>query len=135
MPQSQRRFKDALYEQLARMGKAVAAPKRLELLELLCQGPRTVDELASHASLSMANASQHLQVLRAARLIEAVKRGLHVEYRLASDQVSDFFLALRTLAETRLAEIQQVARAYLDERGAMETVNSEELMKRVRRGQ
>jgi rhodanese-related sulfurtransferase/DNA-binding transcriptional ArsR family regulator len=135
MTQTHRRFKDSIYEQLARLGKAIAAPKRLELLELLCQGPRTVEALASQASISTANTSQHLQILRAARLIDAEKRGLHVEYRLAGDQVSDFFHVLRSLAESRLAELQQVARAYLEGRGAMEPVGGEELLKRVRRGE
>src|SRR5579859_7329026 len=101
-----RRFKNAVYEQLARVGKAVSAPKRLELLDLLCQGPRTVEALAEQAALSVANASQHLQILRAARLVEAEKKGLYVEYRLADDDVCRFFHSLRGLAESRLTEIQ-----------------------------
>lgn len=130
-----RRFKDSIYEQFARLGKAISAPKRLELLDLLCQGPRTVEALADQASLSIANASQHLQVLRAARLVEAQKQGLFVEYRLAGDDVCGFFLSLRGLAETRLAEVQQVTRAFLEERGAMEAVEGEELLRRVKRGE
>src|SRR5579859_5352792 len=117
-----RRFKDNIYEQFARVGKAVSAPKRLELLELLCQGPRTVEALAEQAALSVANASQHLQVLRAARLVDAEKKGLYVEYRLADDQVCRFFHSLRSLAESHLAEIERVTRTYLTERGAMEAV-------------
>ena len=73
MPGSTRQFKNDVYEQLARVGKAVSAPKRLELLDLLCQGPRTVESLADQAAISVANASQHLQVLRAARLVTADK--------------------------------------------------------------
>ncbi len=130
-----RRFKDAIYEQLARLGKAVAAPKRLELLDLLCQGPRTVEVLADQASLSVANTSQHLQVLRAARLVEAEKQGLHVEYRLAGEDVCEFFLALRNLAEGRLAEIELVTREYLGRRDAMETVAGGELLRRVKSGE
>ena len=130
-----RRFKDAIYEQLARLGKAVAAPKRLELLDLLCQGPRTVEVLADQASLSVANTSQHLQVLRAARLVEAEKQGLHVEYRLAGEDVCEFFLALRNLAEGRLAEIELVTREYLGRRDAMETVAGVELLRRVKSGE
>jgi rhodanese-related sulfurtransferase len=129
-----RGFKDAIYEQFARMGKAVSAPKRLELLDLLCQGPRTVETLAGQAALSVANASQHLQVLRAARLVEAEKRGLHVEYRLAGDDVCEFFLALRNLAQGRLAEIEQVTREYLGQREGMETVAGAELLRRVKEG-
>lgn len=131
----QRRFKDSIYEQFARLGKAISAPKRLELLDLLCQGPRTVEALAEQAAMSVANASQHLQVLRAARLVEAEKKGLFVEYRLADDEVCTFFFALRGLAESRLAEVDQVARAYLERRGAMEAVEGEELLRRVKRGE
>jgi rhodanese-related sulfurtransferase/DNA-binding transcriptional ArsR family regulator len=130
-----RRFKDSVYEQLARIGKAASAPKRLELLDLLCQGPRTVESLAEQASLSVANASQHLQVLRAARLVEAEKKGLYVEYRVAEDQVGRFFQDLRTLAESRLAELEQVTTAYMTERGAMEPVGGDELLRRVRNGE
>jgi len=132
---TQRRFKDAIYEQFARLGKAVSAPKRLELLDLLCQGPRTVEALADQAGLSVANASQHLQVLRAARLVDGEKKGLYVEYRLADEQVCGFFFALRGLAEARLAEVEQVTRQYLDERGAMEAVEGDELLRRVKKGE
>src|SRR5262245_39875798 len=103
-----RRFKDAVYEQFARVGKAMAAPKRLELLDLLCQGPRTVEALAEQAAISVANTSRHLQVLRAARLIDAEKKGQYVEYRLADYDVGRFFLALRGLAHARLADLEQV---------------------------
>lgn len=135
MSTSDRRFKDAIYEQFARLGKAVSAPKRLELLDLLSQGPRTVEALAEHASISVANASQHLQVLRAARLVDAEKKGLYVEYRVAGDEVSRFFLALRGLAETRLAEIDRVTRSFLDGRGGMEAVDGDELVRRVKAGE
>jgi rhodanese-related sulfurtransferase len=130
-----RRFKDSIYEQFARLGKAASAPKRLELLDLLCQGPRTVEALAEQAGISVANASQHLQILRAARLAEAEKKGFYVEYRVADEQVSRFFHSLRGLAETRLAEVEQVTRAYLTERGAMEAVQSTDLLRRVRDGE
>jgi rhodanese-related sulfurtransferase len=135
MAQAHRRFKDAIYEQLARIGKAASAPKRLELLELLCQGPRTVEAVAGQAAISTANASQHLQILRAARLVDSEKRGLHVEYRLTDHRVSDFFLQLRTLAESQLVELQQVAQQFLEERGAPEPVRGEELLRRVRHGE
>jgi rhodanese-related sulfurtransferase len=134
VPTSHRKFKDSMYEQLARLGKALAAPKRVELLELLCQGPRTVESLAGEASISVANASQHLQVLRAARLVDAEKKGLFVEYRLAAEDVGSFFLALRGLAESRLTEVRQIAREYFEERGALEPVAGDELLRRVRAG-
>lgn len=130
-----RRFKDAIYEQLARLGKATSAPKRLELLDLLCQAPRTVEALAEQAAISVANASQHLQILRRARLVDAEKKGLHVEYRLADDEVCRFFFALRGLAEARLAEVDQVTRDYFEQRGSMETVEADELLRRVKKGE
>lgn len=130
-----REFKTALYEQLARVGKAIAAPKRLELLDLLAQGPRTVEALATHAAVSVANASQHLQILRAARLVEAEKRGLYVEYRLADQGVERLSLALRSVAETRLAEVERVTQAYFETRGAMEAVGGDDLLRRVRSGE
>lgn len=132
---SNRQFKDRIYEQFARLGRAVSAPKRLELLDLLCQSPRTVEALAEQAGISVANASQHLQILRAARLVEAEKQGFYVEYRLADEQVWRFFHSLRGLAQIRLAEVEQVTRAYLTERGAMEVVKSTELVRRVRAGE
>jgi rhodanese-related sulfurtransferase len=135
MATANRRFKEAIYEQLARIGKAVSAPKRLELLDLLSQGPRTVEALAEQAALSVANASRHLQVLRAARLVDAERKGLFVEYRLADDVVWRFFLELRGLAAARLAEVTQVVRGYLEERGAMEAVAADELLRRVKAGE
>jgi len=135
MSAAARQFKDAAYDQLARIGKAMAAPKRLELLDLLCQGPRTVEALADQAAVSVANASQHLQVLRAARLVDAEKRGLYVEYRLADEHVCDFFVALRDLAHARLAEVERVTRDYFEARDAMEPVPSDELLRRVRQGE
>jgi rhodanese-related sulfurtransferase len=129
-----RRYRDNIYEQFARVGKAFSAPKRVELLELLCQSPRTVEALAELASISVANASQHLRLLRACRLVEAEKKGLFVEYRLSGGQVERFMFSLRELAQERLAEIEQVTRAYLTERGAMESVPGDELLRRVRDG-
>jgi len=130
-----RRFKNTIYEHFARVGKAASAPKRLELLDLLCQGPRTVEALSTQASLSVANASRHLQVLRAARLVETEKRGLYVECRLASDEVARFVLTLRTLAESQLAEVKQITRDYFEERGAMEGVEAEVLLRRLKSGE
>ncbi len=135
MATTHRRFKDSLYEQLARIGKAVSAPKRLELLELLCQGPRSVEQLSEQAACSIANTSQHLQVLRAARLVETEKHGLYVTYQLADAEVSSFFLSLRDLAESRLAEVEQVTRTYFESKGALEQVGGDELLQRVRRGE
>jgi rhodanese-related sulfurtransferase len=130
-----RDMKDGVYSQFARIGKAIAAPKRIELLELLCQGPRTVEALADQAALSVANASQHLKVLLRARLVDARKQGLFVEYRLADGEVLKFVHAMRELAEARFAEIDALTKAYLRTRGALERVSGEELVQRVRRGE
>ena len=132
---SNRAYKDAIYEQLGRIGKAISSPRRLELLDLLCQAPRTVEALAKEADLSLANASQHLQVLRAARLVDADKKGLFVMYRLADESVCDFYRALRVLAESRLAEIERITRDYLEDRATMEAVDREVLLERARRGE
>ncbi len=130
-----RDMKDGVYGQFARIGKAVSAPKRIELLELLCQGPRTVEDLAGQAALSVANASQHLKVLRGARLVEAQKQGLFVEYRLAGEGVLRFVHAMQELAQARFAEVGAITNAYLKSRGALERVSGEELMQRVRKGE
>lgn len=129
-----RRFKDSIYEQFARIGKAVSSPKRLELLDLLCQGKRTVEVLARETGMSVANTSQHLQVLRAARLVDADKEGLFVTYRLAGQTVCDFFFSMRVLAETRLAEVEQITRRFLEGREGMAPVDREELRERVMEG-
>jgi rhodanese-related sulfurtransferase len=130
-----REMKDGVYAQFARIGKAISAPKRIELLELLCQGPRTVEALADQAALSVANASQHLKILLGARLVEAQKQGLFVEYRLVDEGVLRFVHAMREIAEDRFAEIGAITKAYLEARGALERVSGEELMQRVRKGE
>jgi rhodanese-related sulfurtransferase len=132
MKNPNRAFKDAIYEQFARIGKAVSSPKRLELLDLLCQGPRTVEVLAKESGLTVANASQHLQVLRAARLVAAEKEGLFVRYRLADQTVCEFFRAMRVLAESRLAEVEQIKRRFLEGREGMEPVDRQALLELVR---
>ncbi len=136
MPSSNRQFKDAIYEQLARIGKSLGSGSRLEILDILCQGPRTVEMLAKQVgNPSVANISHHLQVLRRARLVAAEKDGVRVTYRLADQQVCTFFLALRQFAESRLLEIEAVTRQFLEARDAMEPVDKEALIARVRRGE
>ena len=126
---------DPVYQQVARIGRAIASGARLALLDLLRQGPRTVEALAREAGLTLANASQHLKVLRQARLVEAEKRGVFVTYRLADRAVDDFFRALRRLAESRLAEVQQIAQAFVENRGGLEPVDRRLLLERVRAGE
>lgn len=134
MKNPNRLFKDEIYEQFSRIGKAVSSPKRLELLDILCQGERTVEILAKETGLTVANASQHLQVLRTARLVETEKMGLYVNYRLADQMVCEFFLSMRVLAEKRLAEVEQIKRQFLEGREGMEPVDRDALLKRVRDG-
>ena len=129
-----RQFKDAIYEQFSRIGKAVSSPKRLELLDLICQGEKTVETLARETGLTFANTSQHLQTLKAARLIEAEKDGIYVKHRLADEMVCEFFRSMRVLAENRLAEVDMIKRRFLEGREGMEPVNRDDLLKRVIEG-
>jgi rhodanese-related sulfurtransferase len=126
-----RDFKDASYGQLARIGKALASPKRLELLDLLCQAERTVEALAAETKMSVANTSQHLQVLQAARLAETTKNGRYVVYRLADALVCDFFRTFRLLGRDRLAEIEQIRRRFFSEGRALDPLDCETLLQRV----
>lgn len=125
----------SVYGHIARIGQAASSASRLELLDLLSQGPRTVEALARAVGHSVAATSHHLQVLRRARLVEAEKSGLYVTYRLAHPRVEAFLLDLRALAESRLSEIAQVTREYLETRGALEPVDDDELARRVRAGE
>ena len=134
MASRNRRFKTAIYEQFARIGKAISNPSRLELLDLLCQGPRTVEALAREAGLGLANTSQHLKALREARLVEAEKAGLYVTYRLADEQVCQFYRSLRSLAEARLAEVGEITRRFLEARQGLQPVDREQLLAKVRDG-
>jgi rhodanese-related sulfurtransferase/predicted transcriptional regulator len=127
-------FKDHVYEQLARIGKAVASPQRLEILDLLSQAPRTVEGIAREVHLTVANTSRHLQILRAARLIEAEKEGVFVHYRLANDAVADFYRSLRILAASRLAELEQITRQFFTGGEALEPVDRKALLARARKG-
>jgi rhodanese-related sulfurtransferase/DNA-binding transcriptional ArsR family regulator len=129
-----REFKDRLYGEFGRIAKALDSPHRVELIDLLAQGERPVEELAGEAALSVANTSRHLQVLRAARLVETRKQGLYVYYRLAEPAVHELIRAVRGLAETRLAEVDQLVRTYLGARDELEPVSREELAHRVRDG-
>ena len=129
-----REVKEALYEQFARLGKAVASPKRLELLDLLCQGERTVERLAEASQTGVTNTSAHLQVLRQARLVETRREGVKVFYRLADEAVCRFFFALRDLGRARLAEVEQLVQAYFQARDELEPVSREDLLQRLERG-
>ncbi len=127
-----RAFKDRLYGQFARIGKALSSPHRLEILELLAQSERTVDSLATEIGLSLANTSQHLQALRQAALVESRKDGLFVYYRLTGIEVFELSRVLRTVAEGRLAEFERLIREHFGERDDAEAVPMTELLKRAR---
>ena len=129
-----REFKDRLFGQFARVGKALASPKRLEIVDLLAQGERTVEEIARETAMSVASASQHLQVLKAARMVEARREGLYIHYRLADEDVFRTWQAVRALAELHLAELDEVVEAYLQDREELEAVDAAELMERLSDG-
>lgn len=123
-----------LYAQLARLGKAVASPSRVELLDLLCQGERSVEALARATSMSVTNTSQHLQTLKAARLVDTRREGARIFYRLADDEVCRFLASLRGLARARLAEVEQVVRDTLERPDRLEPVSRAGLLERMRDG-
>jgi rhodanese-related sulfurtransferase len=129
-----REFKDPLYDQFARIGQAVSAPKRIELLDLLGQGEKTVETLAEQTATPVKNTSAHLRVLRQAGLVETRRDGSYVYYRVASADVSDFLRRLQTLARSRLAEVERVTELFVDSRDEMEPVSLQELRRRMREG-
>jgi rhodanese-related sulfurtransferase len=129
-----REFKDRIFEQFARIGKALSSPKRLEILDLLAQAERTVEEIVRETAMPVASASQHLQVLKAARMVEAKREGLYVRYRLADEGVFLAWRAVRDLGEDRLAEVDRVVDIYLKDRGEMEAVDAAGLMERLADG-
>lgn len=124
--------KQALFDAIALMGKAFASPRRLELLDLLAQGPRTVDQLAQASGQSRANASQHLQALHAAGLLTRERDGTSVRYAIAGEDALRLWLDLRDLSASRLAEVERAAREYLGDE--VERVGRDELVERMRRG-
>jgi rhodanese-related sulfurtransferase/DNA-binding transcriptional ArsR family regulator len=129
-----REFKDRLFEQFARIGKALASPKRLEILDLLVQGERTVEEIARETAMPVANASQHLQTLKGSRIVESRREGLYAYYRLAAEKVFRAWRAVRDLGEARLAEVDQVVQTYLNDRDVLEAVDAVGLMERLAEG-
>src|SRR5579859_7570804 len=131
---SHRAFKDRLYAEFATIGKALANPHRLELLDLLGQGERSVEELAREIDQSLANTSAHLQVLRQARLVESDKRGLNQVYRIAAPEVSLLWHKLRDLGTARLAEVDRLVDTYLTDRASLEAVDLLELERLVADG-
>jgi rhodanese-related sulfurtransferase/DNA-binding transcriptional ArsR family regulator len=134
MPADHRAFKDALYAQFARIGQAVASPKRLELLDLLSQGEKTVEQLAEQTATGVKNTSAHLRGLRQARLVDTRRDGTYIWYRLADEDVAAFVLALQALGRHRYAEVREVAESYLERRDTLEPIPPEELRRRLDAG-
>jgi rhodanese-related sulfurtransferase len=132
---SHREFKDQLYAQFARIGKALASPQRLELLDLLAQGERAVEDLAREAALSVANASQHLKILRQAQLVMTRREGLYVYCRLADPSVYDLWSSLRTVGERQLSEIDRLVDIYMRHPDHLEPISREELATRMALGE
>lgn len=128
-------MKDLFYEQFARVGKVVASPRRVELLDLLAQGERTVEGLAALTGMGVPNTSSHLQVLRQARLVEVRKQGTKVFYRLAGESVVRFLLALVETAKSQLAEVDAVMRDHLADPDGFEAVGRDQLLARAQRGE
>ncbi len=128
-------LKGAVYEQVARIGKAVCSPQRLEILGVLSQSPRSVESLAEEAGLTIANASRHLQVLKGARLVESERQGPMAIYRLADASVDVFFRALLEMAEGRLAEIGHIVKQFYNGKEDLKPLDRDSLLKAVRKGE
>ena len=135
MTDSSRATKDRLYAQVARMGKAISSPKRLELIEILCQGEKTVEQLAADAQISVKLVSAHLKELRQAQLVETRRAGKYMHYRLSSLAVGDFWVALRALAEDRLVELQLALAQLATHSDELSPLEPEELLQRAARGE
>ena len=135
MSNPERQVKNLLYAQVARIGKAVCSPKRLELIELLCQGEKPVERLATEAAISLKLASAHLKELRLAHLVEARKEGKNVYYRLSSEAVADFWVAIRALAEDRLLELRSALAKLTEHVHELTPMSREELLAQAERGE
>jgi rhodanese-related sulfurtransferase len=129
-----RERKRALFDEFGRIGKALASGRRIELLDVLANGERTVEAVAGEVGLSVANTSQHLQILRQAGLVTTRREGTSIHYRLAGPEVFELWRTLRTLAGARLAEVERLAAAYLGAREELEPVTRQELARRLEDG-
>jgi rhodanese-related sulfurtransferase len=128
-------FKDAIFEQFARVAAAFASPKRVEIVDLLAQGERTVDSIAGATAMTVANTSRHLQLLRQAGMVTSRREGLHVVYRIADDSVVAGYRGLRTLAESRVGEVGRLAEAFFGQVDGAEPVGVAELLARTEAGE
>lgn len=130
-----RDFKDSVYKHLAKLGKALASGPRLEILDLLSQGPRTVEAIAAEVGQSVANTSHHLRTLARARLVESARNGVYVTYRIADDEVATLFATMRALAERQLRALRETTAQFLAERGAGQGIDAHTLRQRLDAGE
>lgn len=131
----ERVWKDQLYQEFARIGKCLSSPKRLELIDLLAQGAKSVDQLAKNTGMSAANVSQHLQTLLESRLVRFTKKGNYVIYEIAEGSVADFMVSLHRLSEKQLVEVQQLKTEIMQHHASLEPIALEELMNRMEKGE
>ena len=127
-------FKTELFEEFARIGKALSSGRRLELIELLAQGGQVVEELAAETGMSVANTSRHLQILRSAHLVAVNRQGTYARYRLSDDHVLRLWLSLREVGEMQLAEIERVVEGFFKDRKELEATTCEDLLKQIKAG-
>ena len=132
---NERNLKDSLYQEFARIGKSLSSPKRLEILDLLSQGPKSVEGLSQAANMSVANVSQHLQTLNNARMVKFRKNGNYVIYELADDVIADFITSLHTLSEKQFVQVQQIKQEFLNTGIGMDGVSLPELNDRMEKGE
>ncbi|GGA42807.1 ArsR/SmtB family transcription factor [Psychrobacillus lasiicapitis] len=132
---NERNLKDLLYQEFSRIGKSLSSPKRLEILDLLSQGPKSVEALSKATTMSVANVSQHLQTLNNARMVKFRKEGNYVIYELADDVISDFITSLHKLSEKQFSQVQQIKQEFLNANLDTEEVTLEELNERMEKGE
>jgi len=126
-----RLFKDSVFEQFARIGQIFAAPKRLEIIDILAQGERDVESLGREGGMSVANVSRHLQILKSSRMVVSRREGVRIFYRLSDDDIFDCWRNLQKIAEKRVSEIGEVSRLFMEERKSLETISISELWERI----
>ncbi len=132
---NERNLKDLLYQEFARIGKSLSSPKRLEILDLLSQGPKSVEALSKITTMSVANVSQHLQTLSNSRMVKFQRKGNYVIYELADTAISNFLKTLRTLSEKQFVEVQQIKQEFLNANLGMDGVSLSELKDRMEKGE
>ncbi|MGG0791432.1 metalloregulator ArsR/SmtB family transcription factor [Peribacillus simplex] len=131
----ERYLKDLLYQEFARIGKSLSSPKRLEILDILSQGPKSVEALSKTANMSVANVSQHLQTLANSRLVKFQKKGNYVIYELADAAISDFLTSLHTLSEKQFVQVQQIKQKFLNVNLELDGISLSELKDRMDKGE